>query len=102
MEYVFRDAEGKEYRRDTIVAGDVWNNLKEGSPVAVRYLPEDPDYSRLVLGDLHDKESHDPQLMLFVGPLAALLGLFFLAAGVLHFCGVDPDALLGVKKKSTS
>ena len=54
---------------------------------------------RLAVGDLDDKESHDPQLMVFAGPLVALMGLFFFVCGVLQFCGVDLDKLLGVNAK---
>jgi hypothetical protein len=99
VEYTFLDADGVEYRRGTIVAENVWSRLQEGSAVQVRYLPEDPDYSRLAVGDLHDKESHDPQLMVFAGPLVALMGLVFFVGGVLQFCGVDLDKLMGVNAK---
>ena len=57
---------------------------------------------RLAAGDLHDRQSHDPQLMVFAGPLVGLLGVFFFVCGVLQFCGVDVDRLLGMKKKKKS
>ena len=101
LEYVFRDEAGFEHRRDTIVASHTWSRLKAGDKVAVRYFTEDPDYSRLAQGDMDDRQSHDPQLMLLAGPLCRVMGLGFFIAGVLQFCGVDVDRWLGLKKSKT-
>ena len=58
-----------------------------------------PDQGRLAVGDLHDQQTHDPQLMVFAGPLVGLLGVFFVVCGVLQFCGIDLEKMLGIKSK---
>jgi hypothetical protein len=102
LEYQFQDAEGEEHRRNTIVATKVWNQLQVGSTVAVKYLSDDPEYSRLDVGDIDDEQSHDPQLMVFCAPLVGLMGAFFFIAGVLQFCGIDLEKMLGLKSAKKS
>ncbi len=62
IEYEFEDAHGARQTRDTIVDERVWKKLKEGGEVHIRYLPEEPSYSRLRAGDADDASGYDPRL----------------------------------------
>jgi hypothetical protein len=103
LEYEFRDAAGRNHTRNTMVETRVWQGLKVGAPVNVRYVPDDPAYSRLLEGDADDASNHDPRLMLIVAPLCGGMGVLFALAGALMFRGLDVDAwvnrTLGIKPK---
>lgn len=106
LEYVFEDSGGTPQTRDTIVEERVWQGLREGGFVAVRYLPDEPGYNRLVVGDADDASGHDPRLMQLVAPLVGLMAIGFILAGLLMLCGIDVDGwfnrLAGLQPKKKS
>lgn len=94
LEYAFEDPNGGKQARDTMVEEQVWRSLQEGGEVAIRYLPDEPTYNRLAVGDADDASDYDPRLMQLVAPLVGIMAVGFLVAGILMLCGIDVDGWL--------
>lgn len=72
------------------VSANIWDSLSEGSKFPVRYVPADPEISRLALGQIDDPGlAQDPvvTILLLVG--ASLFSIFTLVMGVLNIRGID-------------
>lgn len=81
---------GQSYRRDVMLAQEDWDTLKGQSDVPVRYLPDDPAFSRLVmLRELEDEEHGGPAGKIGIAVLGTFMGLFFLVMGGFQWYGWD-------------
>ncbi len=90
LEYAFVGSEGQVFARDTMMQQAEWNALTDAKTVAVRYLPADPDNSRLLAGEVED-EFGSPGVNLLLSFAVGVMALFFLAVGVMQWSGWDID-----------
>lgn len=54
LEYTFSTPDGKSYSKDVMVSKELYDQWKEGQIIAVKYVPSDPDNSRLLRGHVED------------------------------------------------
>ncbi|MCB9849455.1 MAG: hypothetical protein H6817_01980 [Phycisphaerales bacterium] len=89
IEYTFTDERGAQHTRDVGMDRDVWNELAEGDTVLVRYLPDDPEYNQLVVGE---EEPEFPFALEF-GSLVVIgvLGLVCLLSSLFGIADIKSD-----------
>lgn len=90
VEYELTTPEGKTVTRDAMMRQAEWNDLRGAPTVRVRYVPTDPDNSRLVAGEVQD-EFGPPGVNLLLSAGVGVMALFFLAVGVMQWSGWDID-----------
>ncbi|MBN2211304.1 MAG: hypothetical protein JW709_07905 [Sedimentisphaerales bacterium] len=92
LEYGIVDAEGMMVKRNAEVTRSYWDSLENVESVAVRYVPDDVRISRLLKGEVEDKDiMNSPKGMYVVGLMGIGMSLFFLVGAVILFLGYDMD-----------
>jgi hypothetical protein len=72
LEYTFTADDGKSYTKDAMVEKTVWEQLKEGDTIPVKYVPSNPDNSRLLKGYVDDFDVPFPLMIIMGGAILAL------------------------------
>lgn len=94
LEYRVKTPDGLAATRNAQVTRAYWNSLEEATTVPVRYVPGEPDISRLVQGE-DEKGNGSPTDSPLVGyglsVLMAIFSLVVLGAGILQWKGLDID-----------
>jgi hypothetical protein len=90
--------DGRSATHNAEVERRVWDKLEAAKSVPVLYVPEDPSISRLLIGEVQSRDSsHNPLIGYGLPAAGAALGLFFIGAAVVLFCGwsIDLDSKTG-------
>jgi len=83
---------GRSAQRNAEVERPVWDQLAGATTVAVLYVPDEPEISRLASGEVEDSSLFSQPLLGYGVPLAlSLTCLVFLATAVLQWRGLDID-----------
>jgi hypothetical protein len=56
LEYTFTTADGESYSKDVMVKKEFYGQWKEGQIIPVRYVPANPDNSRLLRGNVEEMD----------------------------------------------
>jgi hypothetical protein len=84
ISYSFRDSSGKTFTRETSMDERVWTLLESSDTVPVVYLPDNPDWNRMTVGET-EAESFGGKFLLLSGGGT----LLFAAMLVISLMGID-------------
>jgi hypothetical protein len=90
LEYEFDASNGRHIHRDAMMTKQGWTTLGDSPTVPVRYVPSDPDNNRLIAGEV-ENDMGSPDMNLLLSFAVGALATFFLAVGVMQWCGWDID-----------
>lgn len=81
---------GRSARRNAEVERPVWDQLAGATTVPVLYVPDEPEISRLAIGEVEDRSLFDQPLFGYGLPAAlAVMSLVFLVAAAFQWRGLD-------------
>jgi hypothetical protein len=87
LEYSFSDRAGRSFTRDVAMDAAAWEVLEGAERVLIVYLPSDPDWSRLMLGEV--SLTGTPGQSLAIGVLGLVMGAAFVTLTAKGYCGFD-------------
>jgi hypothetical protein len=90
LEYEIATPGGKSATRNAEVRRFYWDALARAKTVPVRYVPTEPEISRLAFGEPPKQDPSDqPRVLYGLSALVALMSLVFIAGAVLAWRGWD-------------
>jgi len=99
LEYRVTNEEGQSGLRNAEITPDVWKNLEGVTVAPVIYVPDEPENSRLLIGEVVENDAtENPFIRFAMGALLCCLGLGGLTVGVLQSFGFDIDLALKSQK----
>jgi len=90
IEYAFTTPDRATFTRDASMDRSAWDRLQGAKTVRVRYVPSNPDFSRLMDGEVEDMEMNPNVGLVFAG-IGIALSVFFIVAGVFLWSGREID-----------
>jgi len=78
---------GKTAERNVEVLPEVWNAVKIGDDLPILVVPEDPEISHLLLGEVEDSMKHNPNMMLVISIIMSAFSLSCVLYGLLQLTG---------------
>jgi len=92
IEYRITAPDGRTATRNAEAFRPDWDKLEGAKTVAVLYVPDDPEISRLAAGEPRERDiSSRPAVAYGVCVLAGLVALFLVVVGVMQWYGWDID-----------
>ncbi len=88
IEYVFEATDGSMHSRNTEMTRAAWNETEDCSTVAVRFVPSNPDFSRLVEGE-GDRTFDNWKMSLTLSAAGSIVTIIFILAAILRWNGCD-------------
>jgi hypothetical protein len=90
IEYAFATTDGAPFNRNASMDRSAWDRLQGAKTVRVRYVPANPDFSRLMEGEVEDMEMN-PNVGLVFSGIGIALSVFFIVAGVFLWLNREID-----------
>jgi hypothetical protein len=92
IEYRITTPDGRTATRNAEAFRPDWDKLEGARTVAVLYVPDDPDISRLAAGEPRERDlTSRPAVAYGASVLAGLVALFLVVVGVMQWYGWDID-----------
>ncbi len=92
LEYRIATAEGRSATRNAEVTRSYWDSLEGATTVPVTYVPNEPEISRLQIGEPEERDlTKRPLVGYGLSALVSVICLFLLAAAVFQWYGWDID-----------
>ncbi len=85
--YRITTPDGRTATRNLEIARPLWDHLADAKEIPVIYVPDEPDISRLLVGEIEKRES--PGVGYLLSFFVSAMGLLFVVGGVLSFRGWD-------------
>lgn len=90
IRYTVTGADGQEAEHNVQVDELLFTALTVGDPVAVRYVPSEPEISQLISGEIKSNDIQDSPTMSFIlGGVAIAISVFLAAVTVMFWKGYD-------------
>ncbi len=92
LEYRVTAADGQTATRNAEVTRDYWDSLENATSVPIVYVPSEPEFSRLAMGEPVERDiTKNPLIIYGLSAALSLLCLVFLASAWLQWRGWDID-----------
>jgi hypothetical protein len=90
LEYRITTADGKSGNRNAELNRLYWDTLEGATHVPVKYVPDDPENSRVAAGEVTERDiTDDPSKAYLLCGLGGIMGVFLFGMAILSWLGWD-------------
>lgn len=90
IRYTVTGSDGEEAEHNVEISSVLFDTLSVGDSIAVRYVPDEPEISRLVAGEIEREDIQDsPTMSFLLGGAAIAMSLFLAGITVMFWKGYD-------------